>query len=112
MEQTVETKVWKVLRGLTDGDDKCRLCKEYRETVQHVLSGYKILGQQEYLSSHNAALSIIVTEWCKKEALMGGQEKWYKIEWYRGKVIEGKGKKVLWDFEFVARKKIYTEDLM
>ena len=67
MEKMVETKVWKVLRGLSNGDDKCRLCKEYRETVQHVLSGCKILAQQEYLSRHNAALSVIVTKWCKKE---------------------------------------------
>ena len=36
---------------------------------------------------------------------MDEQEKWYKVEWYRGKVVEGKGKKVLWDFEFAARKK-------
>ena len=105
MEQMVETKVWKVLRGLNAGDDKCRLCKLYRETVQHVLSGCKMLAQQEYLSRHNAALSVIITEWCKKEGLMDEQEKWYKVEWYRGKVVEGKGKKVLWDFEFVARKK-------
>ena len=105
MEQMVETKVWKVLRGINAGDDKCRLCGKYRETVQHLLSGCTVLAQQEYLSRHNAALSIIITEWCKKEGLMSNEEKWYKVEWYRGKVIEGNGKKVLWDFEFRARKR-------
>ena len=77
----------------------------YRETIHHILAGCTILAQQEYLSRHNAALSIIITEWCKKEGLMSEQQKWYKVEWCRGKVVEGNGKKVLWDFEFKARKR-------
>ena len=105
MEQMVETKVWKGLRGILVGNDKCRLCGMYRETVQHILAGCTILAQQEYLSRHNAALSIIITEWCKREGLMPDQQKWYQVEWHRGKVVEGNGKKVLWDFEFKARKK-------
>ena len=104
MEQMVETKVWKVLRGIAEGDDKCRLCGKYRETVAHLLSGCSTLAQQEYLVRHNAALSIMITAWCKKEGLMSEEEKWYKINWYRGKVLEGNGRKVIWDFEFKARK--------
>ena len=36
-EQMVESKAWKKIRGLIE-DDKCRLCGEYRETIQHLLS--------------------------------------------------------------------------
>ena len=46
----------------------------------------------------------MITAWCKKEGLMSEEEKWYKINWYRGKVLEGNGRKVIWDFEFKARK--------
>ena len=36
-EQMVESRAWKKIRGLIE-DDKCRLCGEYRETIQHLLS--------------------------------------------------------------------------
>ena len=42
-EQMIETRAWKKIRGLVN-DDKCRLCGEYRETVQHLLSGCKKLA--------------------------------------------------------------------
>ena len=92
MEQMVETKVWKVLRGLTIGNEKCRLCGMYRETIHHILTGCTIIAQQQYLSRDNAALSIIITESCKKKGLMSEQQKWYMVEWCRVIVVEGNGK--------------------
>ena len=47
-EQMIETRAWKKIRGLVV-DDKCRLCGEYRETVQHLLSGCKKLAGSEYV---------------------------------------------------------------
>ena len=75
MEQMVETRVWKVLRGIAEGNDKCHLCGKYRETVAHLLSGCSILAQQEYLVRHNAALSIMITAWCKKEGILTEEAK-------------------------------------
>ena len=43
-EKMVERKVWKVSRGLTCADDKCKLCGEHRETVDHLLAGCKLLA--------------------------------------------------------------------
>ena len=37
-EQMIETNAWKKMRGLVD-QDKCRLCGEFGETVQHLLAG-------------------------------------------------------------------------
>ena len=39
-EQMVESKAWKKIRGPIE-DNKCRLCGEYREKTQHLLSGCK-----------------------------------------------------------------------
>ena len=41
-EQMVESRAWKKIRGLIE-DDKCTLCGEHRETIQHLLSGCKKL---------------------------------------------------------------------
>ena len=42
IEQMIETRAWKKVRGLTE-NWQCRLCKEQRETVQHLLAGCKML---------------------------------------------------------------------
>ena len=55
IEEMVETRAWKEFKGLTE-NSQCRLCKEQRETVQHLLAGCKILANSEYLARHNRAL--------------------------------------------------------
>ena len=52
MEQMIETIVWKKVGGLT-ANSQCRLCKE-RETVEHLLTGYKMIANSEYLARHNS----------------------------------------------------------
>ena len=47
-EKVVETRVWKVSTGLICADDKCRLCGEHRETVDHLLAGCKMLAGNDY----------------------------------------------------------------
>ena len=54
LEQMVETRSWKVTRGLIE-DGKCRLCREQKETVEHLLAGCKKIANSEYLTRHNRA---------------------------------------------------------
>ena len=37
--QIVETRAWKANRGLAAESDKCRICRQAKETVIHWLSG-------------------------------------------------------------------------
>ena len=57
LEQMVETRKWKAMRGIGDTDGKCRLCGQHDETVQHLLAGCDILAGVEYLSRHYNALN-------------------------------------------------------
>lgn len=102
LEQMVETKVWKKLRGNIE-NDSCRLCGDVRETVQHLLSGCKKIVATEYVRRHDNALKILAVEWGKKEGLLPKDAVWYKERWERGRVIEKNGKKILWDWEHRMR---------
>ena len=64
-EQMIETRGWKGSRGLNVTTENCRLCDAYKETVMHILSGYKVLAGSDYLKRHNNALMVLIVEWTK-----------------------------------------------
>ena len=69
IEQMVETRTWNEVRGLTESSQR-RLCKEQRETVQHLSTGCKMLASSEYLARHNRALMVMVVAWTKQKNLL------------------------------------------
>ena len=103
IEQTVETRGWKVARGLIE-DGRCRVCLEFSETVEHLVAGCKTIANSEYLSRHNRALMVMAIAWAKEYGLVGKETKWYKENWARGQVLENSNAKLVWDFEFNLRK--------
>ena len=103
LEQIVETRSWKVTRGLIE-DGKYRLCREQKETVEHLLAGCKKIAISEYLTRHNRALMVMAFAWAKEYHLVKKEVKWYKERWTRGHLLENARAKLLWDFEFNLRK--------
>ena len=87
LEQMVETRSWKVSRGLAQ-DKQCRVCHERDETVEHIVAGCKVLANSEYLTRHNRALMIMAVNWAKEYELIGNDVIWYKERWERGAVLE------------------------
>ena len=58
-QQLLPTKVYynrKTKSQVTD--EKCRLCGDSLENVQHILTGYSALAQTKYLQTHNNAFKI------------------------------------------------------
>ena len=103
LEQMLETRAWKKVRGLID-DNSCRVCNQYPETVEHLVAGCTKLANTEYLTRHNRALMILAVEWAKQQELVGQEAVWYEQRWGRGTVLENDIAKLVWDFEFHLRK--------
>ena len=104
LEQMVETRSWKVTRGLIE-DGECRLCRKQNETtVEHLLAGCKKIANSEYLKRHNRALMVMAVAWPKKYHLVKKEVKWYKERRTRGHVLENARAKLVWDFKFNLRK--------
>ena len=99
IEQMVETRAGKDVRGLTE-NSQCRLCKEQRETVQHLLAGCKMLASSEYMARHNRVLMVMAVAWTKEQNLLDQNVKWYQEKWKRGHVLENSQAKLIWDFQF------------
>ena len=103
-EQMVQSSAWKKIRGLIQ-DDKCRLCGEHREAIQHLLSRCKKLAGSEYVKRHNNTLNVLEVKWEMEMWIMPAGTKWYAEKWEKGKVLENGGKRETdcWDWEHRMR---------
>ena len=75
-EQMVETMAWKKIRGLSD-NDQCRLCQKQKETVQHLLAGWKELASTEYVRRHTNALKVLAVRWAINKGVLPPDTKWW-----------------------------------
>ena len=57
--------------------EKCRLCGDSLENVQHILSGCSALAQTKYLQRHNNALKILFYEVLRTFDLITKVEPWF-----------------------------------
>ncbi|CAH3023566.1 unnamed protein product [Porites evermanni] len=57
-------------------DEKCRLCGDSLENVQHILSGCSALVQTKYLQRHNNAFKILFFEVLRSLDLITKVEPW------------------------------------
>ena len=46
-------------------ESKCRLCKQHKETIDHLTSGYPILAKNEYLMRHDKVCAHLHYSICK-----------------------------------------------
>ena len=84
-------------------DDKCRLCGEYRKTIQHLLSGCKKLAGSKYVKRHNNTLKVLAVKWAMEMGIMPVGTKWHAEKWEKGKVLENGRKRLYWDWEHRMR---------
>jgi len=82
-------------RIIKDGTDpKCRICNQFEETIDHIVSGCPSLAKTEYMYRHNNAASYIHWKICKHHNLPAA-EKWYDHQ--PQTVTENDNVTILWD---------------
>ena len=66
-------------RGLIE-NGKCRLCGDFNETLEHLVTGCKTMANSEYLLRHNRALMVMVMAiaWAKAYGWVARETVWYK----------------------------------
>ena len=80
---------------IKDGTDpKCRMCNQYDETIDHIVSGCPTLARTEYIQRHNRAAGYIHWKICKHFGLPAA-DKWYEHK--PETVTENTSVTVLWD---------------
>ena len=100
-DQALRTNAIKTEIDKTANDSKCRLCKEKKETVDHLVSACSKIAQTDYNERHNKVASMLHWNLCRKYHLPAAEKWWeHKIE----KVLQNKETKILWDFKIQTDK--------
>ena len=75
--QALQTKhhATKILQTVTDS--KCRLCKQFDVTVEHILSSRPILAKEQYVTGHDRLCFQLHFNICKETGVKLENEHWY-----------------------------------
>jgi hypothetical protein len=75
-DQALQTEyhATKILR--TETDSKCRLCKQFDETVEHIISACPILSKEQYVKRHDRVRAQLHFNVCKVIGVKLDNEEW------------------------------------
>ena len=84
-------------------DPKFRLCHEFDESLEHIISGCPTLAKKGYLERHDKALTYIHWNIYKHHQIQA-TDKWYEHK--PNTATEGKDVIILWDMSIYTHKEI------
>ena len=93
-----------IIKDPTVTNDKCRKCHMSSETIQHIISGCKLLANSDYLNRHNKLANIIHSKLATKYQLLTSTEPYYKYT--AEPVLENSQVKIYYDRTILTDKHI------
>jgi len=65
-DQALQTKYYATKILNTETDSKCRLCQQFDETVDHIISACPILAEEQYIKRHDSVFAQLNFNICKE----------------------------------------------
>jgi hypothetical protein len=65
-DQALNTKYYATKIFNTEADSKCRLCQQFYETIDHIISACPILTNEQYLNRHDRVSAQLHFKICKE----------------------------------------------
>ena len=62
----------------TETGSKCRLCRQFDETVDHIISACPILAKEQYIKRHDRVCAQLHFNICKETGVKLHKKPWYK----------------------------------
>jgi len=63
---------------ITETDSKCRLCQQFDETIDHIISACPILAKEKYIKRHDTVCAQLHFNICKETAVQLDKKQWYE----------------------------------
>ena len=73
-DQALKTKYYATKILSTETDGKCRLCQQFDETMNHIISACPILAKEQYTKRHDRVCAQLHFNICKETGGTTGQK--------------------------------------
>jgi len=76
-DQALQTKYYATKILNTETDSKCRLCQQFEEKIDHIISSCPILAKEQYMKRHDKVCAQLHFNICKDTAVQLDKKHWY-----------------------------------
>jgi hypothetical protein len=92
----------------TEVDNKCRLCRQFDETIDHIISACTILAKEQYIKRHDRVSAQLHFNICKETGVQLDTKNWYEhvpktVETSRGGKVT-----ILWNQKIQTDRTIHS----
>jgi hypothetical protein len=77
-DQAIQTKYYTMKILNTETDSKCRLCQQFDETIDHIISACPILAKGQYIKRHDRVCAQLHFNICKETGVQFDKKHWYE----------------------------------
>jgi len=77
-DQAIQTKYYATKILNTETDSKCRLCQQFDETIDHIMSASPILAKEQYIKRHDRVCAQLHFNICKETGVQLDKKHWYE----------------------------------
>jgi len=74
-DQALQTKYYATKILNTEKDRKCRLCQQFDETIDHIISACPILAKERYIKRHDRVCAQLHFNICKETGVQFDKKK-------------------------------------
>ena len=95
--KALQTKYYATKILNTETDSKCRLCQQFDETIEHIISACPILAKEQYTKRHYRVSAQLHFNICKETWVQLDKKHWYEHVPKSVEIIQGGKVNVLWN---------------
>ena len=77
-DQALQMKYYATKIFRTETDSKCRLCQQFDETIDHIISACPILAKEQYTKRHDRVRAQLHFNICKETGVQLDKKHWYE----------------------------------
>jgi hypothetical protein len=77
-DQAIQTKHYATKIFNTETDSKCRLCQQFDEAIDHIISACPILAKEQYMKRHGRVSAQLHFNICKETGVQLDKKHWYE----------------------------------
>ena len=106
-DQALQTKYYATKILNTETDSKCRLCQQFDETIEHIISACPILAKEQYIKRHHRVCAQLHFSICKDTWVKLDKKHWYKHVPTSVETSQGGKVNILWNQQVQTERTIH-----